>query len=167
MSSHFGLLSFLFPIFIPAEKYSLFLSPEGCPSGFSVRHHQSVMSSHKEELLVSSWWIKIYTTVLRGTRKIKSLSTLFVSEKIEFMKNRSSVHICQNWIIYLNTGCWELARQYYIKLVLMGRWCCVSEILITLSMHVNIETRIHVECRATLPVPLYCDPVTDISKYTR
>lgn len=167
MSSHFGLLSLLFPLFIPAEKYSLILSPEGSPSVFSIRHHQSVMSSHTEEPLVSSWWCKIYTTVLRGTRKIESLSTLFVSEKIEFMKKGSSVHICQKRIIYVNTGWKELAREYYIKLVLMGRWCCISEILIVLSMRVNIKIRIHVECRAMLPVPLCSDPVTDINMYAR
>lgn len=121
------------------------------------------MSSYTEELLVSSWWFKIYTTVLRGTRKIKSLSSPFVSEKIEFMKKRNSVHICQKRVIYVNTGWRELAREYDIKLVLMGRWCCISGILIIFSMHVNMKIRIHVECRATLPVPLYSDPVTDTS----
>lgn len=50
-----GLLRPLFPLFTPAEKYTLFLSPEGSPSVFLVRHHQSVMSGYTEELLVASW----------------------------------------------------------------------------------------------------------------
>lgn len=55
MFSQCGLLRPLFSLFTPAEKYTLFLSPEVSPPVFLVRHHQSAMSSHTQELLVSSW----------------------------------------------------------------------------------------------------------------
>lgn len=159
--SSVDLLGLLFPLFIPAGKYSLFLWPEGSPSVSLVRHHQSVMSSHAEELLISSWWCKIYTTVVRGTGKMKS-ENLICEEKNWVYEKRSNVHICQKLIIYSNIGWRQLAREYYIKLI-MGRWPCISEILITLAVHVYIQTRIRAECRGMLPVSLCCDPVTDTS----
>lgn len=161
MSSHVGLLGLLFPLFILAGKYSLFLWPEGSPSVSLVRHHQSVMSSHAEELFLSSWWCKIYTTVLRGTRRMKS-EHLICEGKNGVHGKRSNVHICQKWIIYVNTGWRQLAREYYIKLI-MGRWPCISEILHILAVHVYSKTRICAECRAMLPAPLCSDPLTDTS----
>lgn len=77
-------------------------------------------------------------------------------------EKRSNMHICQKQIIYVNTGWRQLAREYYIKLI-MGRWPCISEILIILAVHVNDKTRICAECSATLPAPLCSDPQPDTS----
>lgn len=117
----------------------------------------SSISSHAEELFVSSWWCKIYTTVLRGTRKMKS-EYLICEGKNGVYGKRSNVHICQKRIIYVNTGWRQLAREYYIKLI-MGRWPCISEILIILAVRVYIVTEIHAECGAMLPVPLCSGPL--------
>lgn len=145
--------------FIPAGKYRLFLWPEGSPSVSLVKHHQSIMSSHAEVRFISSWWCKIYTTVLRGTREMKSENPICEGKNGVYEK-RSNARICQKLIIYVSTGWRQLAREYCIKLI-MVRWLCISEILIILAVHVCIQTRICAECSTLLPVHLCSDPVTD------
>lgn len=51
----------------------------------------------------------LYHSVKGHKKKIKSLGTPFVSEKVEFMKKRNIVHICQKQIIYVEVeGSWKV-----------------------------------------------------------
>lgn len=97
---------------------------------------------------------------VKGHKKNEIWASYLWGKKWSLWKKRSNMHICQKLIIYVNTGWKQLAREYYIKLI-MGRWPCISEILIILAVHVYLKTRICADCRATLP--LCSGPVIDTS----